>query len=94
MSTLQTPELHIVYNARDIPLAVGDPALVTIDFGQRENVRWLPVEAIRRDGGTYVLVPGDNGPQRVEVQTGLMVDGKVEIISGLEAGDLVILPSS
>jgi HlyD family secretion protein len=94
MSTLQTPELHIIYNARDIPLAVGDPALVTIDFGQRENVRWLPVEAIRRDGGTYVLVPGDNGPQRVEVQTGLMVDGKVEIISGLEAGDLVILPSS
>lgn len=91
---LQAPELHITYNAGDLALVVGDPALVTIDFGQREDVRWLPIEAIRRDGGPHVLVPTENGSQRVDVQLGLIVDGKVEIVSGLEAGDLVILPAS
>lgn len=91
---LQAPELHVAYNAGDLALAVGDPALVTIDFGRRENVRWLPIEAIRRDGGTHVLVPTEQGPQRVDVEIGLIVDGKAEIISGLEVGDLVILPAT
>lgn len=91
---LQAPELHITYNAGDLALVAGDPALVTIDFGQREGVRWLPIEAIRRDGGPHVLVPTENGSQRVDVQLGLIVDGKVEIVSGLEAGELVILPAS
>ncbi|WP_298818617.1 biotin/lipoyl-binding protein [Chloroflexus sp.] len=91
---LQGTELQIACDCGDLPLVIGDPALVTIDFGQREGARWLPLEAIRRDGGTYVLVPTEQGPQRVDVQIGLVADGKVEIISGLEAGDLVILPVS
>ncbi len=91
---LSSPELHISFNTGDLPVVIGDPALVTIDFGQRDGVRWLPLEAIRRDGGTYVLVPDANGPRRVEVQIGIIADGKVEIVSGLEAGDRVLLPSN
>ncbi len=89
---LSSPELHISFDTGDLPVVIGDPALVTIDFGQRDGVRWLPLEAVRRDSSTYVLVPDANGPRRVEVQIGIIADGRVEIISGLEVGDRVLLP--
>ncbi len=91
---LQAPALHISFDPGDLAVVAGDPALVTIDLGPREGVRWLPAAAIRREGGPHVLVPTANGPQRVDVQLGLVEDGKVEIVSGLDVGDFVILPSS
>ncbi len=44
-----------------------------------------------KDARQHVLIWKDNKSEEMEVETGLEVRGRTEIISGLEAGDLVVL---
>jgi membrane fusion protein, multidrug efflux system len=82
---------------RQLQLRPGMFARVNTIFGVRENARVIPEEAIVPQGGKqYVikLVDSADGKtrtsQRVEVKVGLRTPGKVEIVSGLEAGEAVV----
>lgn len=87
--------------AIDDPAAVGtlQRAAVTVGFPaeQRENVLYVPVEAlIALDSETFgVEVRGPNGDlTKIRVETGLFADGKVEISgTGITAGLDVVVPS-
>jgi membrane fusion protein (multidrug efflux system) len=82
---------------RRLELRPGMFARVTPVFGVREGAKVIPEEAIVPQGGrqfVYKLVDGPDQDtriaQRVEVKVGVRQPGKVEIVEGLMAGDLVV----
>src|SRR5689334_4691371 len=78
-------------------LAVGTPVQVDIDAEQHNNVVLVPVTSLVRDGeDTFVfVVMGDaakgNSAQRRPVQIGLNDGTQLEVVSGVKAGEMVIV---
>ena len=71
----------------------GDNVTVTVLLASKEDVLWLPPDAIRSAGGrTFVIISSDNGPQRIDVEIGLQTRDRVEIVSGLEENQVVVGP--
>jgi RND family efflux transporter MFP subunit len=69
----------------------GDKVTVTVQLASKEAILWLPPDAIRKAGGrTFVIINGENGPERVDIEIGLQTRDRVEIISGLEEGQVVV----
>ncbi|MEO1069761.1 MAG: efflux RND transporter periplasmic adaptor subunit [Cyanobacteria bacterium J06638_6] len=74
-------------------LIPGSAVNVTVILVQRENALALPTNAIQQqDGDAYVWIIDDSGKaQQRSVTTGLDTLEAIEILSGLEATDTVIL---
>ena len=73
-------------------LAAGTPVQVDIDAEQHTNVVLVPAVAIVREGeetGIFVVM-GDKA-QRRPVQIGLTDGTDVEVVSGVKAGEMVIV---
>jgi multidrug efflux pump subunit AcrA (membrane-fusion protein) len=71
----------------------NDKMTVQIELANKTGVLWLPPDAIRSASGrTFVVINDASGPKRIEIQIGLVTLDKVEIISGLEEGQVVIGP--
>ena len=68
-------------------------ASVTILAEVREQSVLVPTAAVRQlDGEFFVTVPAaDGGTERVAVEVGASDGTNVEILSGLEAGDAVLI---
>ena len=63
---------------------------VSVASRQRQSLA-LPELAIVGDGeDRFVFVLGDRKVKRIKVETGIRQDGKVEILSGLKAGQQVV----
>ncbi len=72
---------------------VGDNVTVIVPLANKQDILWLPPDAIRSVGGrTFVIVNSDTGPKRVDVEIGLQTPEMVEIVSGLEEGQVVVGP--
>ena len=83
---------------RRLQLRPGMFARVNTVFGQRDDARVIPEEAIVPQAGKQFvikLLPGPDAQgfvtQRVEVKVGQRMPGKVEIVDGLAVGDTVII---
>jgi RND family efflux transporter MFP subunit len=71
----------------------GDTVTVLVQLANKIGVLWLPPAAIRQVGGrTFVIVNGDNGPKRLDIEIGLKTNDKIEVISGLNEGQVVVGP--
>jgi multidrug efflux pump subunit AcrA (membrane-fusion protein) len=71
----------------------GDKVTVVVLLASKEGALWLPPDAIRSAGGrTFVIINSDNGPKRVDIEIGLQTRDRVEIVSGLEEGQVVVGP--
>lgn len=58
-----------------------------------EDTLWLPPQAIRTfQNRTFVVLQTPDGQQVADVTIGLQTDDRVEILSGVEEGDIVIAP--
>ncbi len=68
-------------------------ASVTIYQKKRKGVLMVPRQAIIREGGhKFVLVQSSNGPpQKKAVKTGTSSGGNIEIVSGVNEGDTVVI---
>ena len=82
---------------RQMQLRPGMFARVTAVFGERQDAMVVPEEAIVPQGGrqfVFKVVAGADQDtrvsQRTEVKVGLRQPGKVEIIEGLQPGDVVV----
>jgi macrolide-specific efflux system membrane fusion protein len=85
--------IHIVLD--QLPSAgdlnFGDTVTVLVQLANKKGILWLPPAAIRAVGGrTFVIVNGTNGPKRIDIDVGLQTADKVEILSGLKEGQVVI----
>lgn len=68
----------------------GDRVRLIVVVERREDVLWLPPQAIRIfSGRKFVLVRQEAGQQRVDVQLGLQTENRVEIEAGLTEGQVV-----
>jgi multidrug efflux pump subunit AcrA (membrane-fusion protein) len=74
---------------------VADNQLIEVDIPLevREDVLWLPPSVIRTfQNRTFVVLQTADGPQTVDVELGLQTDDRVEIVSGVQEGDVVVAP--
>jgi RND family efflux transporter MFP subunit len=75
----------------DTELTLGELAEVTITLQEKENVLWLPPAAIRKfQGRNFVVVQHEGGQQRVDVRLGIESEDRVEILEGVEAGQVIL----
>lgn len=73
-------------------LAAGTPVSIEIDAEQHAGVILVPVDALVRDGGdTAVFVVKGTKAERRAVETGGSDGARVEIRSGVAAGEVVIV---
>ncbi|HYD78057.1 efflux RND transporter periplasmic adaptor subunit [Ramlibacter sp.] len=82
---------------RQLALRPGMFARITTVFGERNDARVVPEEALVPQGGHQFVFRLVDGPdqdsktaQRVEVKIGLRQPGRVEIVEGLQPGDLIV----
>jgi RND family efflux transporter MFP subunit len=72
---------------------LGDLVRVTVILEKRDNVLWLPPQAIRNfEGRRFVLVQDGEAQKRVDVKLGLKGEDRVEIMEGLQEGQTVVAP--
>lgn len=89
----KTYTVHFALVTPDASLKAGDSAKFTLITQSRENVLYLPEDAVYRQGdGYYVYYFDENGYKAVKkVEIGLEAEEKVEIINGLAEGEEVII---
>lgn len=88
-------EITIVFDEdQDIPATMRMGADIRIIMRARENVLLIPTQTILLSGGRqYVDVLHDNGAvQQVEIKTGIVSGSETEVVSGLEAGQVIRIP--
>jgi RND family efflux transporter MFP subunit len=72
---------------------VGDLVEVVVLLEKSEDILWLPPQAIRTfEGRKFVVVKDGDGQRRVDVRTGLQSDDRVEILEGVEEGQVILAP--
>ena len=74
---------------------VGQTASLSIVTGTKERTLFVPTSAITVDGASSYVTKLAGGVQsRVEVTTGLVGTTGTEILTGLDEGDVVVLPNT
>jgi RND family efflux transporter MFP subunit len=78
-------------SASPLTVPVDTAVAIEIDAEERAGVVFVAPEAIVRDGSQSVVMvaAGDRAERRV-IQTGVATERRVEVVSGLRAGELVI----
>jgi RND family efflux transporter MFP subunit len=78
-------------SAQEAGFALGDLARVTVVLERKDNVLWLPPQAIRTfEGRKFVVVQDGEAQRRVDVKVGIEGEERVEIKEGLTEGQIVI----
>ena len=69
----------------------GDRVNVSVVVTQRADVLWLPPAAIRDfNGRKFVVVQEGETQQRLDVTLGISGNGRVEILEGVEEGQIIV----
>ena len=72
-------------------LIPGSLLEITLNFNKRESLSVPDTSVILEGNKAYVYkVSEDNIVNRSEIQIGLRINGKIEIISGLSSGDIIV----
>ena len=72
-------------------IELGDLVRVTVVLERKEDVLWLPPQAIRLfEGRKFVVLQDDEAQRRVDVKVGIEGEDRVEIEDGLTEGQVVI----
>jgi HlyD family secretion protein len=91
---VSTYKIELVFNIPDERARSGMTTNISIESMRKANVLSIPERAVSREGDVRkVLVKGaDEEVREVEVTTGVSdTDGNIEIVSGLEEGDIVLI---
>ncbi len=88
-----TTRIQMDVDPLEAGLELGDLMRVTVILEQKEDVLWLPPQAIRTfEGRKFVVIQDGEYQARVDVKIGIESEDRVEILEGLEAGQIVIGP--
>jgi HlyD family secretion protein len=83
----------VALNQGDPRLKNGQTAQAAVLTNEVDNVLTVPNSAVHREGGrTTVTVQGFDGSKTVEFQAGAVGDERTQVVSGLTAGDEVVVP--
>jgi multidrug efflux pump subunit AcrA (membrane-fusion protein) len=74
-------------------LKLGDLVRVILVFEEKEDALWLPPDAIRTfQDRAFVIVQDGERQRRVDIEVGIEGQDQVEILRGLEQGQVVVVP--
>lgn len=84
--------LRFELKSMDNDFAIGDRMFYLLELGRRDDVLMLPKNTVHYASGKYYVYVFDAGGLKSMryVEAGLVGDSYIEIISGLEEGDIVI----
>lgn len=88
----RTMEIKISLDNEDGRVKSGMFGSVRLITEQKEGVLIIPSESLLEgnDGSFVYVVSQDNTARQTTVETGLALDGRVEVLSGLSAGDKIV----
>ncbi len=83
--------IHLSVEGESPPLAAGEFITIQVVAAVRDDTLVLPDAAVRRFGGrTFVVVQDGDRQRRIDIRTGLESQGVVEVLEGLEEGDVIV----
>jgi multidrug efflux pump subunit AcrA (membrane-fusion protein) len=85
--------VHVSVDLAGLEVELGDLVRVTVVLERKDDVLWLPPTAIRTfEGRKFVIVQEGAAQRQVDVTLGIESDDRVEIVEGLEEGQVVVGP--
>jgi RND family efflux transporter MFP subunit len=89
--TDESARIGLEVTAEEAGLDLGDLMYVTVVLDSKDDVLWLPPQAIRTfEGRKFVVVQEGDGQRRIDVKIGLESEDRVEIEEGLTEGQIVV----
>jgi len=89
----ESSRVSLDVSATDAGLELGDLVRMTVVLERKDDVLWLPSQAIRIfEGRRFVVLQEGDAQRRVDVQIGVEGEDRVEIEEGLAEGQVVIGP--
>lgn len=87
-------KVTIAFNSLSVDVKPGMTADLVIETDSRENVLIIPEDAIEKENGKNIVqLFADGKPKKQEIETGLYgVEDMVEVLSGLNEGEIIIIP--
>lgn len=81
---------HVAFEAATLQLAANDRVTVRMIVGRKDQVLWLPIQALTaQDGRSFVRMMRNGSLENREIQVGIRGLDRVEIVRGLNEGDTV-----
>ncbi len=78
-------------SAQELGFNMGDLVRVTAELERKQDVLWLPPQALRAfDGRRFAVVQDGDVQRRVDVVVGIQTEDRVEIEEGLTLGQVVV----
>ena len=85
--------ISLEVSPEELGLDQGDLVRVEVILEQKDNVLWLPPQAIRTfDGRKFVVVQDGDAQRRVDIKVGIEGEDRVEVEEGLTEGQIVVGP--
>lgn len=82
---------HITFTANNVTVNPGDLVKVMVVLEQKQDALWLPPAAIRTFAGRqFVEIEEEGRSRRADVSIGIESADRVEILDGLEEGQVVV----
>ncbi len=83
--------VHVALHDQNIQLELGELATVIITLEQKDDALWLPPAAIRTfQGRDFVVMQDGSAQRRVDVKLGIKGEDRVEVLEGVQAGQVVV----
>jgi membrane fusion protein, multidrug efflux system len=91
--TSRTKEIYYIFDTSDSRINAGMYARIKLNTVLHQNIIVIPIDSyVTNNGKQYVyVVNSDNTVTKKEIQTGITVDGKTEVTSGLAEGDRIVV---
>jgi RND family efflux transporter MFP subunit len=89
----RTVRIALNGSAADAGYELGNIVKVTVIIQRKEDTLWVPPQVIRTfEGRQFVILQDVNSQRRVDVKLGIQGEDRVEILSGLTEGQVVVSP--
>ncbi|MCB0132008.1 MAG: hypothetical protein KDD78_14215, partial [Caldilineaceae bacterium] len=86
-----TTRITLDTSLADAELELGDLVRVDVVRERKDDVLWLPPQALRNfDGRRFAVLEDDGAQRRVDVIVGVETPERVEIEEGLVEGQIVV----
>ena len=83
--------VHVALHDKNVKLELGELATVNITLEQKDNALWLPPAAIRTfQGRDFVVIQDGSVQRRVDVKLGIKGEDRVEVLEGVQDGQVVV----
>ena len=83
--------IHLTVEGDSPQLVAGEFVNIEVVAAVQEDTLVLPEAAVRRFGGrTFVVVQDGDRQRRIDIRIGLESQGMVEVLEGLNEGDIVV----